>query len=92
MMPVVAGRVATIRQMVVYAFTLVPLSVAPTATGVAGPGFGAFALVLSIAYLGVVLDLWRVPDDARARRAFRFSIIYLAGIYAALMVDAMVSA
>lgn len=90
MMPVVAGRAATIRQMVGYAVALVPLSVAPTIFGIAGIGYAVIALLLALAYLAVVVDLWRIQDDVRARRAFRFSIVYLTGIFVALMIDAAI--
>jgi protoheme IX farnesyltransferase len=92
MMPVVAGRAATIRQMVAYAVALAPLSIAPFVVGIAGPGYAIVALLLALAYLGVIIDLWRIPDNAQARRAFRFSIVYLAGIFAALLIDAAVGA
>ncbi len=88
MMPAVAGRAATIRRMVVYAAALVPLSVLPVIVGIAGIGYGAMALLLALAYLGVAVDLWRNPDDARAKRAFGFSILYLMGVFVALIVDA----
>lgn len=90
MLPVVAGTVATIRQMLAYGAVLVPLSVAPLAVGIAGRGYAVVALVLVLVYLATIIDLARAPTDARARRAFRFSIVYLAGIFAALLVEGLV--
>ncbi len=88
MMPVVAGRAATIRQMVAYAVALVPLSVMPTVAGIAGLSYAVIALVLALAFLAKVGNLWRNPDDVHARRVFRFSIVYLMGIFGALIIDA----
>lgn len=90
MLPVVAGTAATIRQMLAYAVVLVPLSMAPLAVGIAGRGYAAVAVVLVLAYLATIIDLARAPSEVRARRAFRFSIIYLAGIFAALLFEGVV--
>lgn len=90
MLPVVAGTTATIRQMLAYAIILVPLSLAPMVVGIAGRGYTAVALVLVLAYLATIIDLARAPTDARARRAFRFSIIYLAGVFVALLIEGLV--
>lgn len=92
MMPAVAGRAATIRQMMVYALALLPVSVLPTIVGIAGIGYAVVALLLALAYLAVIVDLWRVPGDAQAKRAFGFSIVYLAGIFAALLTEAAIGA
>lgn len=89
MLPVVAGTQTTIRQMLAYAIVLVPLSLAPLAVGIAGRGYAAVASVLVMAYLATIIDLARAPTDARARRAFRFSIVYLTGVFVALLVEGL---
>jgi protoheme IX farnesyltransferase len=45
------------------------------------------ALVLGGLFCGHALRLWRQYSDALARRTFRFSIVYLAALFAALLVD-----
>src|SRR5579859_3905152 len=45
MLPVVRGRVATTRQILLYSLLLVPVSVLPWVGGFAGPAYGASALV-----------------------------------------------
>ncbi len=96
MLPVVAGRRETRRQIMVYSLLLVPVSLAPCTLGFSGPIYGATALVLGA---GIVRHAWRVlrdpqdgsgaslTSDAPAKAAFKFSIMYLFGLFAALAVD-----
>ena len=90
MLPVVAGRSATKRQMVAYTLVLLPLVVTPYLLGAAGPLYAAAALVMGALF---VVSAWRVlrePDSAGdrcARRMFAFSILYLFMIFALLVVD-----
>ena len=78
MLPVLEpdGR-STARQAVVYAAALLPLSLAPTAIGMAGTAYFGGALVLSLAFLGLALRFGMTRDIADARRLFFGSIIYL---------------
>ncbi|MCR9221281.1 MAG: heme o synthase [Alphaproteobacteria bacterium] len=92
MLPVVAGRKATKRQILVYSALLLPLGLAPWALGVAGPIYGAAALVLGGLFLVSGLAVLREPDgagDKAAKRMFGYSIFYLFAIFGALMVDAV---
>jgi protoheme IX farnesyltransferase len=45
------------------------------------------ALVLGAMFLGYAVALWRRYSDELARKTFRFSIIYLMLMFAALLVD-----
>jgi len=96
MLPVVAGARETRRQIWLYSLLLAPLGLLPTVIGMAGLAYGAAALVLG----GFFLDaMWRVKRDAQdaegrsltqdapARAAFKFSIIYLFMLFAALAAD-----
>jgi protoheme IX farnesyltransferase len=47
----------------------------------------ASALILGILFLVYAFRLWRRYSDALARKTFRFSIIYLMLLFAALLVD-----
>ena len=47
----------------------------------------ATAVVLSVGFCGYALALWRDYSDALARRTFRFSLIHLSVLFAALLVD-----
>ena len=95
MLPVVAGPRETKRQMLVYTLVLVPVALAPTLLGAVGWLYGAVALALSVAFIGHAVAVWRAPDDRRghgaARRMFKFSLLYLAVLFAALPLDRLLS-
>jgi len=52
-----------------------------------GVWYLATALLLDAVFLGYSFALWLNYSDALARRAFRWSIIYLTLLFAALLVD-----
>ena len=89
MLPVVAGRAATTRQILVYSALLAAASVLPWALGFAGPLYGAVAVISGAAFLALGLQLSRSGEADRraAHRIFVFSIAYLFMLFAALMVD-----
>jgi protoheme IX farnesyltransferase len=96
MLPVVAGARETRRQIVIYTLVLVPLSLAPWLIGFSGLVYGLAAIVLGGGFL---VGVWRVAtdrqdpsgvsqtNDAPARAAFKYSILYLFALFAALAVD-----
>ena len=91
MLPVVAGPRATKLQMLVYTLVLVPVALAPTLLGAVGWLYGAVAVALSAGFIGHAIAVWRAPDDRRghgaAKRMFKFSLLYLAVLFAALPID-----
>jgi len=87
MLPVVAGAEATRRQIVIYSALMLPLSLAPFALGVAGPVYAAGALALSGLFLWGALRIAVARSDAAARWMFRYSILYLALLFALLAAD-----
>jgi len=89
MLPVVAGKVATTRQIVIYSFLLVPTSLMPWALGFAGTLYGATALVLGAIFAGLSLRLHRsrLTNRQAAHRLFVFSISYLFLLFAALLIN-----
>jgi protoheme IX farnesyltransferase len=93
MMPVVAGEKSTRRQILAYALLLPPLSAAPWWIGETGALYGITALVLSALF--VLLSV-RVGIRQRSgvddpmleeRQLFKYSIVYLFVIFAALVAD-----
>ena len=62
-------------------------SAAPYAIGMSGPGYLAAAALLGAVFLGHSIALCRRYSDALARRTFRWSIVYLTLLFAALLVD-----
>jgi protoheme IX farnesyltransferase len=92
MLPVVAGDRATRRQMLVYTLLLVPASLAPVALGISGALYAGIAVVLGALMLRHAVRVVRDDGPATARAMFFFSIVYLFGIFVALMTDRAVDA
>jgi protoheme IX farnesyltransferase len=89
MLPVVAGARETKRQMLLYTLVLWPVVVAPWLIGLAGPGYGVPALLLSAGFTGLALKVCRDDSDKSARRMFAFSLLYLFLIFSLLLIDHM---
>src|SRR5712671_1861813 len=89
MLPVVAGRAATTRQILVYSIVLLPISLLPWALGFAGAIYGAAAVIGGSLFVRLALRLRRVGAFYRgaAHRLFGFSIVYLFVLFAALLAD-----
>ena len=87
MLPVVAGKEETRRQILIYAALLLPLSLAPVALGMAGAIYGVVAATMGAYFLWLALRVRRARDDASARRMFGFSILYLFALFAALIAE-----
>ncbi|SUE62832.1 heme o synthase [Roseomonas gilardii] len=99
MLPVVAGAKETRRQIMLYTLVLFPLAVSPWPLGLAGPIYGVMAVLLG---LGFAWCAWKVlrdeqdpqgrslTKDAPARRCFRFSLLHLALLFAALAADRLI--
>jgi protoheme IX farnesyltransferase len=85
MLPVTAGEAATRRQIFVYSLILVPLALAPAATGLGGPVYLAIAALGGAGFLLLAARLLRRGEHADARRLFGFSILYLFLLFAALL-------
>ncbi len=87
MLPVVAGRTATSRQILIYSILLVLASILPWALGFSGAIYGVAALACGSIF---VLLAWRLRKSAQvdrqaAQRLFAFSIFYLFILFAALL-------
>jgi heme o synthase len=89
MLPVVAGRAATTRQILVYSALLMPASALPWVLGFAGPIYGAIAAICGALFLGLAFQLSRSGEADRraAYRLFVFSIFYLFALFAAVSID-----
>jgi heme o synthase len=89
MLPVVAGRAATTRQILIYSVLLVPVSLLPRVLGFAGTVYAATAIVSGAIFVALALRLRRSGDADRrdASRLFAFSIVYLFVLFAALLAD-----
>src|ERR1700681_2611107 len=89
MLPVVAGRAATTRQILIYSALLVPISMLPWALGFAGTIYGVTAAMGGAMFVVLALRLRSASDADRrpAHRLFAFSIAYLFALFAALLVS-----
>jgi heme o synthase len=89
MLPVVAGRAATTRQILIYSGLLALASELPWVLGFAGTIYGVIAATCGALFLLLAFQLSRSigADRRTAHRLFVFSIFYLFVLFAALLVD-----
>ena len=91
MLPVVAGLDETRKQIVIYSALLVPLALLPAFMGLGGPVYTLVAILSGAVFLALALNVYRVREhraaDRAAKQLFGFSIFYLFGLFAALLVD-----
>jgi protoheme IX farnesyltransferase len=88
-LPLVEGDGATRIWMLVWTVVLVVLSVLLVPFGVAGPLYLVVALALGGAFLALVVrGVVRREQKAWARQTFFFSLVYLTGLFAALLLSA----
>ena len=89
MLPVVAGRTATTRQILIYSGLLALASELPWGLGFAGAIYGVIVAICGALFLLLARQLNRsIEADRRAaHRLFVFSIFYLFVLFAALLID-----
>jgi protoheme IX farnesyltransferase len=89
MLPVVAGRAATTRQILIYSGLLILASELPWVLGFAGTIYGAIVAICGVLFLLLAFQLNRSTgaDRRAAQRLFLFSISYLFVLFAALLID-----
>jgi heme o synthase len=87
MLPVVAGRSATAKQICVYSLLLLPVSILPWVLGFAGGVYGAIAAACGAIFVVLAAQLRRSRgvNQRAAHRLFGFSILYLFLLFAALL-------
>ena len=96
MLPVTYGAKATRTQILIYTILLAPSGLAPLATGLGGMVYGLVGGLLTLAFLYHAVKIWRSEageaeaGDAERKVAmgmFAFSILYLFGLFAALIIE-----
>jgi protoheme IX farnesyltransferase len=87
MLPVTHGVRFTQRQVLLYTLGLLAVSLLPVCTRMSGLLYLASALVLGGVFVAYAAALYRRYSDLLARATFRYSIVYLALLFAALLVD-----
>jgi protoheme IX farnesyltransferase len=87
MLPVTHGSEFTRLQIFLYTLVLFAACLMPFVMRMSGWFYLAVAVALSIGFTGYAYVLWRDYSDALARKTFRFSLIHLSLLFAALLVD-----
>src|SRR5882762_5888262 len=87
MLPVTHGHRFTRLYVLLYTVILFASALLPFAYGMSGWLYLAAAVVLNGIFLGYAARLYVSYSDALARRTFRYSIAYLAALFAALLID-----
>lgn len=91
MLPVTHGNEFTRLQVLLYTFILFAACLMPFIYGMSGWLYLAVAVAVSVGFSGYAFKLWRNYSDQLARKTFRFSLIHLSVLFAALLVDHYVS-
>lgn len=87
MLPVTHGSEFTRLQVLLYSLVLLAATLLPWLYGMSGLTYLVSALVLGGLFIAYAWKLWRDYSDAQARKTFRFSILYLSLLFAALLLD-----
>lgn len=88
MLPVIErDGASTGRHVVLYGFNLIPVSAAPWMLGLAGPFYGAAAVILGSLYLSAGVAMARNRSEKNARRLLKASVAYLPLLYLFLIAD-----
>ncbi|MBS7808321.1 heme o synthase [Variovorax sp. PCZ-1] len=87
MLPVTHGNEYTRLQILLYTFVLFAACLMPFAYGMSSWIYLAAAVILSIGFCWYGWRLFQNYSDELARKTFRFSLIHLSALFAALLVD-----
>jgi len=87
MLPVTHGQRYTQLMIVLYTVVLFAATLMPYAIRMSGPLYLLAAVALGATFVGYAIRLYRRYSDSLARATFRFSILYLAALFSALLID-----
>jgi protoheme IX farnesyltransferase len=87
MLPVTHGNEFTRQQILLYTFVLMAACLMPFAYGMSSWLYLVVSVVLSVWFIALAWALWRNYSDELARKTFRFSLIHLSVLFAALLID-----
>lgn len=90
MLPVTHGVALTRLHILMYTLVLVAVTLLPFAIRMAGVLYLTAALILGAIFVGYAWKLHRSYSDKLARTTFNYSIVYLAALFAALLIDKFV--
>ena len=96
MLPVVAGPDATRLQILLYTILLVAVAISPWPLGYFDAIYGVTSVILGAGMLWYAIRVYRERTGSDALRAtrglFKFSLLYLFGLFAVLLCEVVVSA
>ncbi|MGZ8252428.1 MAG: heme o synthase [Methylophilaceae bacterium] len=87
MLPVTHGEMFTRQHILLYTIILFAVALMPYGHGMSGVIYLVASLILNIGFMAYAIALYRQYSDALAMRTFRYSIVYLMALFAALLVD-----
>ena len=87
MLPVTHGNAFTRLQILLYTLVLFAACLLPFVARMSGWFYLVVAILLNVGFFMHALRLWRSYSDELARKTFRFSLIHLSLLFAALLVD-----
>jgi heme o synthase len=87
MLPITHGSEFTRLHVLLYTLVLFAGTMLPFISGMSGLIYLASAVLLSGGFVVYAWKLWREYSEALARKTFRYSIVYLSLLFAALLVD-----
>ncbi|MEA2335061.1 MAG: heme o synthase [Solirubrobacteraceae bacterium] len=90
MLPVVRGERETRRQILLYSVLLYMVTQLPFSAGRFGPIYLVASLALNAVFIGYAVRLFRKPERRNALSLYLFSLLYLALLFGAMLLDARV--
>lgn len=87
MLPITHGSEFTRLQIMLYTLVLFAACLMPFAYGMSSWLYLVVAVAVSIGFFAYAFALWRNYSDLLARKTFRFSLIHLCLLFAALLID-----
>ena len=87
MLPVTHGEKFTLLHILLYTIILVTITLMPFFHGMSGWAYLIPAIALDVGFLYYTIKLYLRYSDALAMKTFKFSITYLAAVFAALLID-----
>jgi heme o synthase len=91
MLPVVKGTEETVKQILLYTWLMVPVTLLLYPLGTMGMFYAISASILGVLFIARSWRLLSFPDDKQeARVVFKFSILYLMLLFAAMAVDSII--
>ena len=87
MLPVTHGEKFTLLHILLYTLVLVAATILPFVYKMSGYFYLVSALILGGIFLAYAIALYKKYSDELAKKTFRFSIIYLSLLFAALLID-----